>query len=123
MAKLYLYLARLDNRGIKLLTVFENKPDYPASRIKDITLLHLPQAFSEKLKDSITQYGRDYDVWIESAVNFEDLKTKLKKRGYTNLYYSLPLHPFEYESTYNTAAPDLKRVRPIYKTMVQKITP
>jgi hypothetical protein len=110
MANLYLYLARTDNKGIKLLTVFYNKSTYPATQIDDITILHLPQAFTDKLKQS-----------IEAAVNFDGLKSQMAIRGYSNLFYSNPLHPFEYESTYTPTAPDLIQVKREKKTMVQKI--
>jgi hypothetical protein len=122
MANLYLYLARTDNRGIKILTVFNNKSNYPATQIKDITILHLPQAFTDKLRQSIDANSQNYTTWMESANNFDGLKSQMVKRGYSNLYYSNPLHPFEYEPTYTPDAPDLIQVKKESKTMVQKIS-
>lgn len=122
MANMYLYLARTDNRGIKLLTVFYNQPSYQATQINNITILHLPQAFTDKLKQSIDANSQNYTTWLESAVNFDGLKSQMIKRGYSNLYYSNPLHPFEYESTFTPYAPNLMQVKHDIKTMVQKIS-
>ena len=122
MANLYLYLARTNSQGIKLLTVFYNKSSYPATQLKDITILHLPQAFTDKLKQSIDANSQNYTTWLESATSFDGLKNQMVKRGYSNLYYSNPLHPFEYEPTYTPDAPTLIQVKQVIKTMVQKLS-
>jgi len=122
MANLYLYLIRNDNKGVKILTVFRDKPAYSATLITDITILHLPQSFTNTLNKIINQYKARWNTWMEAANNLESLKTSLTKRGITGFYFTNPLSPFEYDLNYNTTAPDMKNVKSTHKTMVQKIT-
>jgi hypothetical protein len=119
---LYLYLVRTDNRKVKILSVFRNQPAYPATQITDITILHLPQTFTVTLSNTISQYQPGWNTWIETANNTDELKANLAKRKITGLYFTTPLCPFEYDANYSPSLPNLKTVKPEYKTMVQKIT-
>jgi len=122
MSNLYLYLVRTDNRRVKILSIFRNQPTYPATQITDITILHLPQTFTDTLNRTISQYQTRWNTWIETADNADGLKTSLAKRQITGLYFMTPLCPFEYDANYSSSLPNLKIVKPQYKTMVQKIT-
>ena len=120
MANLYLYLAKNDRKGLKILTVFKNKPTVPAIQIENISLLHLPQGFTDKLQQAVNANSTLYTTWIETANNFEELKTQMYRRGYSNMYYSAPLLPFEYESTFDPALPNINKLSSKTKSMLQR---
>lgn len=82
---LYIYLARLDKKGIKVISGFKyDKKIYP-SRISDINKLNLNQQVHNKVIQESYENRMQYDLWAETANSFNDLRDSLKKRGYTNL--------------------------------------
>lgn len=84
MKRLYLYLVNRTKKGIKVITVLQGETTGP-SRLTDPTILNLPQMWERKIVEVMHEYRMNFDAWAESATDFEDLKVKLKERGYSDL--------------------------------------
>ena len=84
MEKVYLFLARRDKKGLKVLSIL-NGPEYRATRINDLSILKLPIALHDKINNEVYQNRMLWELWAESAENFGELKEKLQTRGYTSL--------------------------------------
>jgi hypothetical protein len=83
--KVYIYLARRDKKGIKILTCFNNSNTYHPTRIHDLKQLKLPDNLYNSLNKEIVDNKMLYEPWIQSSDSFENLKKSLLKRGYSNL--------------------------------------
>jgi len=81
---LWLYLARRDSKGIRILTVMRGRP-LTTTRIDDISILQLPQSWEVEIDQIISDERMMWEPFIESSEDYTTLKTTLKKRGYTNL--------------------------------------
>lgn len=81
MANLYLYLAKRDRKGIKLITTFQGLSTMPV-RIVNLVELRLDKHFLESIEKIVDDNRMEYDLWLESANSCEDLKNKLLSRGY-----------------------------------------
>jgi hypothetical protein len=88
MATLYLYLARRDKKGVKILTEFPASQNFPATRVTDLLSLNLPGTISAQIADAVHEHRMFWEPWLESADNFVDLRDKLRARGYNQL----PIH-------------------------------
>lgn len=108
-------MTKTDMKGMKILTVIPNSPKYPHTRVENINTLNFPQKFTDKLSSTIEKHKMYWEVWIESAPNYEELSTRLKKRGYRNFTYSLPLHHFTLEGKISLPPGDA-----ITKTMLRR---
>lgn len=81
--RLFLYLARRDGRGIRILTVMSGR-EQPPTRLNDIKTLQLPSQLQAELERIIADDRMMWEPWIESAESYDALRANLKKRGYTN---------------------------------------
>jgi hypothetical protein len=79
----FVYLARRDKRGMKLLTTL-NGPDLPPTRLENLAQI-VPIQAVDQLTKVIHEDRMMYEPWVESAASFEDLKRQMRKRGYTRL--------------------------------------
>jgi hypothetical protein len=86
--KTWLYLGRRDKKGFRLLATFNNTPIIGATRVQDIKTLNLSQEIENALSATVYENRMMWELWIESANSFDDLKTALRTRGYSRL----PLH-------------------------------
>ena len=87
---IYIYLARLDKKGIKVLSGFDySKKVYP-TRVRDLTSLNLNPEIAGKITKEAHEKRMEYELYVESASSFNELKLSLQKRGYSNL----PLQQF-----------------------------
>lgn len=90
--KLYLYLGKRNKQGIKIISVFNNI-NHPVTRIKNIKELSLNAEMEQFVSGLTYEYRMDWELFIESAENYEKLLQQLMKRGYSNLSsYSTPLY-------------------------------
>jgi len=88
--RLYLYLARLDRKGMEVIAGFPyGKKVYP-TRVKDISSLNMAPEISSKVAAAASEKRMTHELFAESAESFEALKASLRERGYTRL----PLHQF-----------------------------
>lgn len=114
---LWIYLARRDKTGIKMVSKFMGKNIMP-SRIESIEELHLPPSYTDHIKSLIYENRMLYEPWIESANDYSTLAQNLKLRGYTNVPVSSKLL---YGLTKNGYPPEISvKNIPEKKTMLRK---
>ena len=82
---LYLYLARRDRKGMKLLCVLPGLSNFPPSRIKDISKLGLSPDGISKITSIIYRNRMFWEPWIEGANDYNALKQSIRSRGYSNV--------------------------------------
>ena len=78
-----MYLARRDKKGVKILNVFWG--DVPPTRVKDIKALNLPSHLERQVIKRVHKERMLWELWIDSAEDFTELRESLKRRGYKNL--------------------------------------
>jgi hypothetical protein len=115
MEKIYLYLGKRDKKGVKVLTVFSGSK-LPRSRVEDVKSLHLPDSLEIGLIKTIFDNRLEWEVWIESAKNFGELKDRLNKRGYKHI----PMHTNSIYPQISKAIPDISGFAKKSKTMLQR---
>ncbi len=125
--KLYLYLARRDKKGMRLLSTFNENVDMPPTRVSDIKQLSLPETMEKEISRTVYENRMLWELWIQSAESFQGLKQLLKKRGYKKLpMVSAPMHTHKLPKLIYSDSPKPVTLRPtvkdfkIYKTMVRK---
>ncbi|RDJ35637.1 MAG: hypothetical protein DWQ19_12530 [Crenarchaeota archaeon] len=120
--KNYLYLARRDKKGIKILIVLKGH-HCPAGRLADIKKLGLPVNLEQQIQNKIYETRMLWEPWIESAENYKELKDSLRKRGFSAVPMGAsPLFFPEKESIVSKKIKDVK-IGPIIeekKTMLRK---
>jgi hypothetical protein len=80
----YIYLAKRDKKGIKILTIFLSQRHIP-ERVKNFTDIPLDANIYQKIEQIAYDNRLNWELWIESAATYGELKTKLQKRGYLGL--------------------------------------
>lgn len=80
----YMYLARRDKKGIKLIAKFRSNKEV-ISRVGDIKLLNLPRKLEKEIENVVYENRMDWELWIATANSYIDLKKLLKKLGYSEL--------------------------------------
>jgi len=115
--KLYLYLAKRDKKGFNLLSVFHHGYDFPATRVQDVSSLSLPAHLQTRISKTKHDERMLWELWIEGAESFEDLKQSLKDRGYSNIpVHSSPKH--ESQETTTRKKGEIKKASPMPKTKI-----
>jgi hypothetical protein len=79
---LWLYLAKRDKKGIQILANFLCR-DLSPIRLDDIKRLALPLSWESKISEYIQQNKIDWEPWIQTEEEFDNLKRNLKLRGYS----------------------------------------
>lgn len=100
MAEIYLYLTKRDKTGVRLLAKFQGRELLP-TRLDDLSLLGLPITWELQLGDIIFNSRMLWEPWAESSDTFIELRTNLKKRGYSNVPSSSQLE-FNDSNTFPT---------------------
>ncbi len=111
--RIYVYLARRDRKGIRVLAISEGTAK--TTKVEDTSLLGLDHETKSTL-DRIVHDNRMYwELWIEPAESYQNLKERLAYRGYTDLpMSSTPMIDLVRGSAINTAQLPERRV------MIQK---
>lgn len=92
MAKIFVYLARRDKKGVQLLTTIPGAVSQP-NRLTDIKQLGLPPGAEQEVHGIIHENRMLWEPWFEGAESYADLLAALKSRGYSGLrMYSSPLY-------------------------------
>lgn len=116
LVDMYLYLARRDKTGIRILSILKTQPRL-ATRLDNIDSLNLPSNWSDQIKQIIYDNRMMWEPWVETSESFETLKKSLKNRGYTNL----PLNGSPEFFAINTESPKVNLSSiPKRNTMVRK---
>jgi hypothetical protein len=87
---LYIYLARLDKKGVEMIAAFPHKSRVFPSKVADISSLGLERRLYGRVQSEFAKRKMTHELYVESASSFDNLLTSLSKRGYTNL----PTHQF-----------------------------
>ncbi len=82
--KTYLYLGRRDKQGAKLVARFQSEAEV-VSRITNVKLLNLPITWEKKIEQIAYKNRMNWELWIETVPTYEELKKRLRKRGYTDI--------------------------------------
>lgn len=115
MIKNYVFLAKRDKSDIKVLTILKGG-EHPATRVEDIKKLSLSPELEQKISVQVKEHKMLWELWIESAENFEELKKKLIKRGFRKLPMNMnALFTLDYRNTRQFTP-----LRPPVKTMLRK---
>jgi hypothetical protein len=117
LTNLYLYLARLDKTGVRILAVLQSRPLATAIRLQDISTLNLPASWENKIGQIIYDNRMEWEPWVQTADDFTTLRAALRSRGYTNLPVSgQPEFTASVTQTVNVS------YLPQVKTMLRKAT-
>lgn len=87
---LYIYLARLDKKGVEIFASFRYGEKVFPTRVRDISSLGLDRGLSARLSSEHSSKKMTHEVYAESASSLDELRKSLAKRGYANL----PSHQF-----------------------------
>lgn len=80
----YLYLAKRDKGSIRILAKFQGR-DQLAVRVEDLESFQLPPGWKNQLEQIVFDSRMMWEPWIESSESFDELRLKLKSRGYSNI--------------------------------------
>lgn len=69
---------------MKLITVLKGESRV-TSKITDLKNLNLPQVWEKRIEKIIYDHRMLYEPWIESAENFEEIRSRMIGRGYSNV--------------------------------------
>jgi hypothetical protein len=97
-SNLYIYLARLDRKGMKVVAAFPSAQKVHPTRVNDISSLNLSPELSGKISKEAYENRMSHEVYAESAESFNDLKASLERRGYS----SLPTQQFTGYTNYSS---------------------
>ena len=117
--RIFVYLARRDKKGLKVIMNLQGMTT-PATRLTDMGALRLTPEVVVELQSIIHEHRMDWEPWIESADNYEELRQKLVRRGYSQL--PLKSEPLHSESSYNNPHVADTRTMGAQKTMLRKVT-
>lgn len=108
--KTYLYLLRKNKKDFKLLTVLASQP-VQATKIDNLNYLDLPKSVVSEIDEIIHQYRMDWELWIESANNFDELRTSIERRGVSNMPSTAsPIHnSYSYTDPYVISTDNIKQ--------------
>ena len=82
---MYIYLARLDRKGMKVLASFPHGSTVYPTRVRDLNRLGLNRELFQKVASETQQNKMTHELYFESAPSLERLMDSLRERGYTHL--------------------------------------
>lgn len=82
---LYIYLARLDKKGIKVLAAFPYASKAYPTRVTDIASLGLSGEVLSRVSFESRENRMTHELYAESSSSFNQLKKSLSARGYSHL--------------------------------------
>ena len=80
MGKTYLYLLRRNKKDAKIISIIKCSGDIHPTRVVDLDFLGLASSERLGLKNIIENHKMDWDLWVESAENYNDLRINMEKR-------------------------------------------
>lgn len=98
----------------------------PPTRVSDVRELNLSENLTRSIEKTIFDNKMSWDLWIESAAGFGELRDSLKKRGYKNVpFHSSPAHKVKNKKVVKSKkeikniTPNIAKLKP-YKTMLRR---
>lgn len=83
--KVWVYLTQRNKKGVRFLSQFKGKEAISPTRMSDFSNLGLQVNYVQQLDQVVYDSRLLWESWIETAESFDEMTTKLKKRGYSNL--------------------------------------
>lgn len=77
-------MASRSKKGIKLITTLRGE-EIVSSKVTDVSQLNLPMVWQKQIASIIYNNRMLYEPHIESATNYNELRERLKNRGFENL--------------------------------------
>jgi hypothetical protein len=69
---------------MKLVTVLQSE-SVVTSPLTDLSILGLPETWQRRIAQIINDNRMLYEPWIETAADFNELRERLKGRGFTDI--------------------------------------
>lgn len=85
MNNLFVYIAKRDKQGIKLLWNTNIDKEVSPMRLENFNLLGFNNDFQLEIQKVIKKNKMNWDVWIETAANYQELRNSLISRGYKSV--------------------------------------
>ena len=83
---LYLYLARRDKSAIRIIAKLKGQEQIPIRiKIEDLVTFQLPVVWYNTISKIIYDNRMLWEPFIQSVDKFEDFRSQLKIRGYSNI--------------------------------------
>lgn len=82
---LWLYLARRDRKGVRIIGKLNSPEEQTPVRVTDLTPLGFSATDKMQLEKLIFDNRFLWEAWVESSVDYFQLRTALKERGYKNV--------------------------------------
>jgi hypothetical protein len=117
MKRLYLYLASRSKKGIKLVTVLQSE-SVTTSKLTDLSSLDLPPIWERQISQIIHENRMLYEPWVETAKDFNELVSRLKERGYSDM--SVGVNPLLEFKAYSVAPVADTSSCKVTKTMIKR---
>jgi hypothetical protein len=95
MGNVYIYLTRRNKSDVRIIGTILSSQQIHASRLNEIGHLGLSAGDRDELKMIVSGYLLEWEPWIESAENYQDLKEKLIKRGINAPPSNTPIFNFK----------------------------
>src|SRR3972149_678995 len=115
--RLYLYLGKRDKTGIKMVSLVQG-PKITA-RISDVKQLNLDTKWEQRLSRIMYDNRMDYELFVEHADDYQELREKLKAKGYGNIPSSCNFSFPEMVSYRNPESADIKTMSKVF-TMTRR---
>ncbi|NIQ15931.1 MAG: hypothetical protein GTO02_16515 [Candidatus Dadabacteria bacterium] len=80
MGKVYLYLLRRDKKDVKIVGCLSSSARLYPTRLTDLDWLGLAAHERLELATIAHEHRAEWEVWLESAENYSELKDSLEKR-------------------------------------------
>jgi hypothetical protein len=90
--EMYIYLARRDKTSVRFIGGFSYASKVYPTRIspENIASLNMSPQASSMIAEEVSKNKMEYELYMETASSFEELKLSLSRRGYSHL----PSHHF-----------------------------
>lgn len=82
--KAYLYLARRDKKGIKIVAILEHR-NVLYSRVKSVSDLFLHSTLERPIEKIFYEHRMQWEPWIETVDSYNELIRRLRSRGFTEI--------------------------------------
>jgi hypothetical protein len=86
-SEIYIYLAKRDKSSVKVIGSFPYETKVYPTRIEQekIDMLNMNMHATSSIKRQAWDNRMDYEMFMETAGSFEELKSSLRDRGYSHL--------------------------------------
>lgn len=87
MHNIFLYLGRRDKSDVKILAKLKGVKQPPNRLTENLQSynLNLSDTWTHQLSETIYDNRMLWEPWLESASSYEELRSKLRQRGYKNI--------------------------------------